>query len=208
MNDFCKKLALETCLQNFAYLPIHIYHKFRAVAVEAPSGWFDRSWLFEKQRSAYEGALPRTMRLADGLTGEAIASEAELHRFFDTRYGEVPWFNALQTRWLATVNALHFPDLRVPNPEYPTVPIYHFGVPYYFLIAAIGLLVVMFRRDPLQTFHIVWGLTLLGFFYTIMLTANVRPRFRIVFEPFWFIYIALLAECLWLAIAAPFRRRE
>jgi hypothetical protein len=105
------------------------------------------------------------------------------------------------------VNYFRFPDQRVPNPQWPLVALYHPGVPFYFLAAAIGLIAAAFRRGTLQLFHIAWGLTLLAFFYTIMLTANVRPRFRIVFEPFWFIYIGLLAECLWLTVLALFRRR-
>ena len=70
------------------------------------------------------------------------------------------------------------------------------GVPWYFPVAAIGLVVVMLRRGPVQPFHVAWGLALLAFFYTIMLTANVRPRFRFVFEPFWFLYIGLLFDTL------------
>jgi hypothetical protein len=206
VNDFCRTLAAETCVKNFAYLPIHIYHKFRAVAVEAPGGRLDDEWLFGQQRDAYSGS-PRTLNLARGLTGEKITTDEELRQFFDTHYGAVPWFSALQEGWLKAVNFFRFPDLRVPNPDYPTVPLYHPGVPYYFVAAALGLVVVALRRDRLQAFHFVWAITLLGFFYTIMLTANVRPRFRIVFEPFWFIYIALLVECAVLAATAPFRRR-
>ncbi|HYR58780.1 MAG TPA: hypothetical protein VEO95_09135, partial [Chthoniobacteraceae bacterium] len=206
VNDFCKKLAVETCLQNVGYLPVHIYHKFRVTALEAPSGAFDNDWLFRKQREAYEG-IPRTLALARGLTGQPITTDAEVREFFDTHYGEVPWFNALQDRWLAAVDFFRFPDLRVPNPEFPLVPLYHPGVPFYFLAAALGVIAVALRRDRLQLFHVVWGFTLIAFFATIILTANVKPRFRIVFEPFWFIYIGLLAECVWLAITAAFRRR-
>jgi hypothetical protein len=207
VNEFCKKLAMETCLKNFSYLPIHIYHKFRAVACEAPGGRLDDEWLFNQQRAAYSGS-PRTLGLARGLTGQSIDTEEQLHAFFDSHYGAVPWFNTLQDRWLAMVNALRFPDLRVPNPDYPMVAIFHRGVPYYFLAGALGVIAVALRRGSLQIFHLVWSLTLLGFFYTIMLTANVRPRFRIVFEPFWFIYIGLLAESIWLLLTAPLRARR
>jgi hypothetical protein len=206
VNEFCLKLAMETCRKNFGYLPVHVYHKFRAMATEAPSGRLDEDWLFKRQREAYVDSPRRNLALARGLTGIQINDIEGFNRFVDTHYGEVPWFNTLQDRWLATVNYGRFPDLQVPNPRWPTVAIYHYGVPYYFLAAAIGLIVVAFRRGVLQPFHVAWGLTLLAFFYTIMLTANVRSRFRFVFEPYWFIYLALLAECLWLAVSAPFRR--
>ena len=134
-----------------------------------------------------------------------LKDEAELQRFIDTHYGEVPWFKrgALAHR----CEPFRFPDRRVPNPDWPTVPLYYHGVPFYFVIAAFGLLVVMLRCGALQPFHVAWGLTLLAFFYTIMLTANVRPRFRFVFEPFWFLYIALLVECASLTLTTPFRRK-
>lgn len=207
-DKFCMKLAKETCLQRFGYLPVHVYHKFRAAANDAPSGRLDNDWLFGRQKEAYRGSLKRSLALAPEITGHPFTTPEELDGFVDTHYGEVPWFNRWMDRWQTAVNHFRFPDLRVPNPDYPMVPVYHYGIPYYFLAAAIGLIVVALRRNPIQVFHIAWGLTLLAFFYTIMLTANVRPRFRIVFEPFWFIYIGLLAECLWLMIAWPFRRRE
>ncbi len=207
-DKFCMKLAKETCLQRFGYLPIHVYHKFRAAANDSPSGRLDNDWLFGRQKEAYRGSLKRSLALAPEITGHPFTTSEELDHFVDTHYGEVPWFNRWMDRWLAAVNHFRFPDLRVPNPDYPMVAVYHYGIPYYFLAAALGLIAVALRRDRLQVFHLAWGLTLLAFFYTVMLTANVRPRFRVVFEPFWFIYIGLLAECLWLAAAAPFRRRE
>ncbi len=207
VDAFCLKLAKETCLRNFGYLPTHIYHKFRIVSNEAPSLFLDNDMLFDKQREAFVGSLERTLKLSRGLTGRELKSEAELQQFIDTHYGEVPWFNAWQRRWLAGANHFRFADRRVPNPDWPTVSLFYYGVPFYFLIGALGLIVVMFRRGVLQPFHIAWGLTLLAFFDTIMLTANVRPRFRYVFEPFWFLYLALLLDCLATTIAAPFRRR-
>ncbi|MGB8165933.1 MAG: hypothetical protein WCF18_00475 [Chthoniobacteraceae bacterium] len=207
-DKFCLKLAKETCLRRVTVLPAHVYHKFRAAANDSPSGRLDNDWLFGRQKDAYRGSLKRSLALAPEITGQPSTTLEELEQFVDTHYGEVPWFNRWLDTWLAAVNRYRFPDLRVPNPDYPTVAVYHFGVPYYFLIAAIGLVAVALRRGPLQAFHIAWGLTMLAFFYTIMLTANVRPRFRVVFEPFWFIYIALLAECIWLAVTFPFRRRE
>jgi uncharacterized membrane protein YjjP (DUF1212 family) len=75
------------------------------------------------------------------------------------------------------------------------------GLPFYFLLAAAGLVAVVLRRGTLQPFHIAWGLGLIGFFFVVVLTANVRPRFRFVFEPFWFVYLALLLETLWLLLA-------
>ncbi|MGV3533336.1 MAG: hypothetical protein ACO1QR_13285, partial [Chthoniobacteraceae bacterium] len=193
VDSFCLKLASETCLSNLAYLPIHVYHKFRYVANDAPSGLLDNFWIFEKQREAIHSDSERTLRLAKKLTGESITTEQELDEFIDRHYGEVPWFNRYNDLWLAAVN--HF---RLPDEEYPARwgKFVYPGVPLYFLLAAAGMVAVAFRRGTLQPFHVSWAFTMFCFFFVIMLTANVRSRFRFVFEPFWFIYIGLLLESI------------
>lgn len=206
VNAFCLELAMETCWRNFFYLPVHAYHKFRYVSTEAPSGRFDNDWLFDKQREAYLDTLDRVLPLSRALTGRTIANEGELHRFIDEQYGEVRWFNTLLDGWLRAVNTVRLPDRSYENSASPSAPFVYQGIPVYFVLAALGLLAAVLRRGPLQPFHLTWGLTLLGLWYVIMLTGNVRSRFRLVFEPFWFVYIALLAESLWLGAAALVRR--
>ncbi len=199
------KIATETLRRNPGAMPAHAGHKFRIVATEAPSGCFDNAAFFDKQREAITDS-DRALTLSRGLFGRKMTTKDELNAFVDTHYGEVPWFNRFQNRWLATVNAWRLPDARYRNPENPKQPFLHPGVPLYFHLGGVGLIAVAFRRGRLQPLHIVWGLTLLGFFFTIMLTANVRPRFRFVFEPFWFVYIALLIETCLLGIGKVFRR--
>lgn len=204
VNAFCFKLAVETCWRNLPALPAHLVHKFRFVATESPAARLDHAALFEKQRKAYLEKTPLVMRLSRGLSGRPIASETELQQFIDSHYHEVPWFNALSDRWLATVNALRFPDEKFA--DHPRLAFVYPGVPLYFALAALGLFAAALRPGALQPFHVVWGLALVGFFIVIILTANVRPRFRFVFEPFWFIYLALLAESAWLGVKALVRR--
>ena len=221
VNKFCLKLAKETCLKNLAALPGLALTKFRLVATESPAGRFDNAMLFEKQREAFVDNPERTLRLSRGLIGVAMPDVAALHHWIDTHYGEVPWFNQLNDglgsqamsfipaqapSWLAAVNAWRLPDVRYANPDAPDFPITYYGIPAYFILALVGLIAVMLRRGELQRFHVAWGLTLLGFFFTIMLTANVRPRFRFVFEPFWFLYVGLLVDSIWLGIRRFARR--
>lgn len=207
VNSFCLKLAAETLRRNFLAMPAHAFAKFRIVSNDSPSGRLDNDWLFTKQRRACEGNMDDALRLSGGLFGRKLASAAELNAFLDTHYGAVPWFDRWSDTWLGSVNAWRFPDAQFRDSESPSVPFIYTGVPCYFLLAALGLLAVMLRSGVLRPFHIAWGLTLLAFFYTIMLTANVRPRFRFVFEPFWFLYLGLLADSLWLGAARLFRRR-
>jgi hypothetical protein len=204
VDSFCLKLARETCQQNVGYLPVHVYHKFRFVANDAPSGRLDNAWLFDKQREAFHGDPDRVMRLAKKLTGKPITTFEELDRFIDTHYGEVRWFNTYNDRWLAAVNYFRLPDREYPDKWTPFV---YPGIPYYFMLAAAGMIAVAFRRGTLQPFHISWALTMFCFFFVIMLTANVRSRFRFVFEPFWFIYIGLLVESIVLVFLRLLPRR-
>jgi hypothetical protein len=201
-NEFCLKLAAETCRRNFFALPNVTYHKFRSVATESPAGLFDDTWLFGKQTDAVAGTADRSLRLSRGLTGRDMSTPDELRDFMHGHYGSVPWFNTLSNTWLAALNHLRFPDTTFK--EGPLAFVYP-GVPYYFLVAGLGLVLVMLRRGPLQPFHVAWGLALLAFFYTIILTANVRPRFRFVFEPFWYLYLGLLLDTLLLWVISIFR---
>lgn len=204
VNTFCFKLAVETCARNLPALPAHVLQKFRFVATESPAARLDNDALFEKQREAYLDQLPLVMRLSRGLCGHLIANETELQQFIDAHYHEVPWFNALSDRWLAIVNALRFPDESFS--DLPRLAFVYYGVPLYFVLAALGLLAAALRPGAVQPFHFAWGLALAGFFFVIILTANVRPRFRFVFEPFWFLYLAMLAETAWLGVKALVRR--
>jgi hypothetical protein len=194
VNRMCFKLARETCIKNLTLLPGLALTKFKLVATDSPAGQFDNNVLFGKQREAFTDNIPRTARLSRGLTGQSLTNEAEMDAFIDRNYGEVLWFNDWSDKWLDVVNAIRLPDEFYPVPERPGLHYTHYGVPLYFLVAVAGVVAAMLVPGPLRRFHIAWGLALFGYFFVIMLTANVRPRFRIVFEPFWFLYIAILVE--------------
>jgi hypothetical protein len=197
-ETLCAQMALETCLRNFFYLPVHVYHKFRSTAHFGPSYRLDNFYLFDLQRQALVPLDHRTLGLSKGLVGQQLATEPEWDQFLASHYGEVQWFNALYDQWLKIANALRFHDETYFSREYPGLVINYGGVPFYFLFGGLGVIAAMLRRGKLQRMHIAWGVSLLAFFYVIILTANLKPRFRLVFEPFWFIYIALLAESFWL----------
>jgi len=206
VNRFCLKLAKETCLKNLSALPSLAMVKFRLVATESPAGRFDDDVLFGKQRDAVTASVERTSRLSKGLTGVQMNDEGTLQNWVDTHYELVPWFNRMSERWLLKVNKYHMRNQRYENPDYPFAPIIYYGIPYYFLVAAIGMGIAVLRPGPMRAFHLSWGLALVGFFFVIMLTANVRPRFRCVFEPFWFVYIAMLLDTLWLGVWSGVRK--
>jgi hypothetical protein len=194
VNRMSFKLARETCFKNLSLLPGLALTKFKLVATHSPANPFDNNILFGKQRDAFNDNVPRNVRLSRGLTGQHLPDVDALQSFVDRSYGEVPWFNQLSSIWLDVVNALRLPDKTYPNPERAWQPIIQYGVPLYFIAAVAGVFAAMLVPGPLRRFHIAWGLALFGYFFVIMITANVRPRFRIVFEPFWFLYIAMLLD--------------
>jgi hypothetical protein len=200
INEFCFKVAAETCRRNLFYLPILVYHKFRYTAWDTPSGMLDNYWIFDRQSAAFGDALERSSRLSAMLTGQTLKTAGEWGSFVAAHEGESPWFNDWSNAWGRLVRGatgqqslLRFPDGHYEEAHKPMI---YFGIPLYFVVAAAGLLLVMLRRGPLQPLQIAWGVTMLGLFFTIILTANTKPRFRFVFEPFWFLYIGLLFDTL------------
>ncbi len=69
------------------------------------------------------------------------------------------------------------------------------GVAWFYIVAWTGMGFVAMRRGSMQKLHFALSLTLIALLFTISLTANVKPRFRFVFEPFWGLYILLILDC-------------
>ncbi|HEV3408828.1 MAG TPA: hypothetical protein VG095_00915 [Chthoniobacterales bacterium] len=205
VDALCLAMAKETCRRNLFRLPAHAFAKFHAVATEAPNDPFDEHILLEKQREALHAAGKRAFRLSRGLTGQTLSDEAAIDQFVHSNYREVPWFNRWQQIWLAAVNRLRLPDNYVADPTSPAAPRRIPGLPLYFVAAALGLIAAAIPSRRLQPFHVAWGLAFVGFFFVLMLTANVRPRFRFVFEPYWFLYFAVFVETVCIPAGERFR---
>lgn len=194
VETFAFKIAAETARRQWRHLPEIAWHKFRHVATEAPSGNFNKRYLFTKQGEAMRSADELMARLSPALAGVSLATGEDFDRFIASQYRELAWYDTLWDRWLAAVNTVQFPESVYQTREgefrYP-------GVPLLYFVAALGLFSTMLRRGVLRPFHVCWGLTLVGMLFVIMVTGNVRARFRFAFEPFWFIYAALLLENCW-----------
>lgn len=201
---FCMELARETCLRNLTKLPEHTFRKFAYHACDTPAARYDQFMVFKKQREAYMERSDLVRRISPGLFGRTFESDAELDRFIDASYREVPWFNTLSDHWYEIAASWRLADRSYPNPDYPAVPEVFRGLPIYMIVGLAGLIFAMLRKGPLVRFHIAWGVTLLVFIFVVILAANVRARFRFFLEPFWPLYIALLAD---LVIATLMRLR-
>lgn len=192
-NEFCLKLARETCLKNVFHLPDYFYEKFRYTSREPTFAFLDRNWVFDRQKKAFHSRLTGPEGISSRITGAETTSDEAYAAFLQQHYRDIPWFNSLANTWNAAVYSIRLPDeLRVTDERKALIR----RLPALYLLGAAGLLLIMLRRGILQRFHIAWGLTLLGLFYVIILTANVRGRFRFGLEPFWYLYLALIFDSL------------
>jgi hypothetical protein len=206
VNSFCKKLAYETCLHALPKLPMLAYYKFRNSAAEATSTGFEDYWLIKRQMAAFTDDVDMTASLSKWLTGRELKTQEEIEQWVREHYvaARVEWFNKFHTAWHQRIFKWRLPDWNF-QPK-PGSSARLFGVPFFFLIALVGMIAAAFRRDSLQPMRILWTLNLLGLFFIIMLTANVKSRFRYVFEPFWWLYILLLFDALAFLACCLFRR--
>jgi hypothetical protein len=51
-----------------------------------------------------------------------------------------------------------------------------------------------------------WAVMIVGLAFVIILTANVKARFRLVFEPFYFLYLAGIPNLLLACVCRLWRR--
>ncbi len=203
VNDFCRKLAKETCLRALPKLPMLAFYKFRNSSADASSSGFAQNTLTDRQMDAFTGDMRLTSALAKRLTGRELKTREEVEQWVRDHYvaSGVEWFDRLHHYWhLATLSPrLH--DWKHHGARLS-------GVSFFYLLAFAGILFSLFRRGALQWVYILWGLNVLGLFFVIMLTANVKPRFRFVFEPFWYLYILLLIDTIVVAVRGLLARRK
>jgi len=192
-EKFCQRLAMETCARSFVEMPRWFLQKLQATASLAPGGRFNRDWMVGAQKDAWTSDFAKLQKLAPRLAGRPFATESDVEAFLEENYPSVRWFNRWHTRWTDAAAAIRFPVRDAPH----VVPGRRLqGVPVYFALAAAGAFALMLRRGTLQPFHIAWGLAFAALFVVIFLTANIRPRFRIAYEPFWLLYLAAGLDAL------------
>ncbi|MEA3187711.1 MAG: hypothetical protein QOD99_1541 [Chthoniobacter sp.] len=189
------KLGKTLAQATFLHSPLEIlklgYWKFRYVSGEPTNGQFTDYWLRKRQFDVMFGSARIFDSLAERLTGTALTTKEETTEWVKAHYvpERLEWFNRYDTRWHAKML-----KKRLPDTQFPGRPLK--GMPLLFVAAFAGMFAIMLRRNPLQKFHIAFGLALMGLLFTICVTANVKPRFRFVFEPFWYLYVLVLLDCV------------
>jgi hypothetical protein len=93
----------------------------------------------------------------------------------------VAWFGALQNPWERMVGC--HPGGRVINGDLS-------GIPWFYWTIALGLAATLLSSLSQWRFQFSWAVMIVGLAFVITLTANVKSRFRFVFEPFYYLYLA------------------
>lgn len=194
VERLCKRLGMEACLRNPMQLPGLVLHKWRTTASQSPAEDFlGMQPGSARQERAVANARVALVRNAAALTGRSFETgEAVLAGFRSIETGtRTAWLRDLTRRWADAAAKWHTPSTR--HASGPAEP----GIPLYMLAALAGFLVLGAR--PPRAFHGSWWLALGGMFLVVLLTANVRPRFRLFLEPYWAVGCAALVEAAFLA---------
>ena len=194
-----KGLARETLLRNPLEAARLAGYKFRYTATGATNGDFSAYWIYGQQSEAMGRKIPQLVNLRRGLTGRPLTSLEEIESWVHAHYPELAWFNTYSARWHQLEFAWRFPDLVGTK---RTIA----GVTFFHIAAWAGMLCAALRRSPTQKLHVALGLALVTLLFTISLTANVKPRFHFVFEPFWWLYILLAVDCVVAWCVRPFSK--
>ena len=196
VNKFSSRAADEIAIRNVWRLPGFALKKFVIAHYELPSFDFT-DYPIEGQFDVLYKKPDSTFAEDDGpmLWGVNLASRYEVRTFLSLRYDVVP--GTVLTPFLAGfVKAGLSPiaPIDLPGAEVRMVKVE--GLPWLYVCALIGAVCLVLRERPAFGFQFLWFLFFLAFFIGLMLTANIRARFRILFEPFWYVYLFALLDSL------------
>ena len=201
INELCLDAILAHPLEALG-IPVQ---KFR-VACDSWSAyqWKDHD-LQHNQVAAYQAGKDGIMFvfLAKGLTGHAMDTAGEAD-FVRTHYPaeRVAWFDKFQEGWSNAMIGLRTADAPSRHERWvhdfaggvpgglAVMP----GVPLFYPLALLGMLLAMAWPDPSRRAHLAWAPVMLGIWYAATLVGVTNARYRFAYEPFCFIYLCLLAD--------------
>lgn len=188
------RAGIETAVRSPWSLPDLALRKFVIAHREPPAPPFNAYAQNDQFLALFDGdpAL-KALGYSSILWGREIRTSAEARAFLSETYrsfpGDAP--SRLQEVWVR-MSLLRALPWNLPGARIEDVPIR--GIPWLYLAAFLGML-AMALRDPVPlNFHQLWGAFLLALFLLIMVTANIRARFRVIFEPFWLLYAFALLD--------------
>jgi len=179
VNAIAGRAAVEIVVYNLPALPMLALRKFLLAHREMACGDFDRYPFTGQLRALYRHADDLESQTdAPLLWGATLNNLEETRSFLRSAYHPLTWLSgylhAFSALWLARGRFID-------------------GLPWLYTCAILGLLAMGIRERALG-YHQLWGAFLIALWLVIMVTANIRARFRILFEPFWFLYALALLD--------------
>ena len=213
VDSVCKRAGIEIALRNLAALPGLALQKFIIAHRELPSGDFTGYAIAGQLDALYGSDSNQNLKYSHLLWGREFADEADARVYLQSICQPIP-ADAL-TRWLqafVTASLAPIAPLPLPGSAAKGVPIP--GLPWLYTSALLGIIGLAMRRcasnkgdrRPLN-FHQLWGAFLITLWLLIMVTANIRARFRVLFEPFVILYALALLDTL-IILLSRFRSRS
>ncbi|HPA19691.1 MAG TPA: hypothetical protein PLU30_18225 [Verrucomicrobiae bacterium] len=187
-DRFCKRVAKEIALRNLHALPGLAWHKFLATHLDEPSPRFD-TIPAEMVDEAFDGKELKELPYLRRLFGRNYARAEDFQRDVETRYYPaiaVPWLTRWQDAWTRiTLRQGDKSYIRLVGPpgHQQRLPM----LPPLYAPAALGLVLLALMRGKSWPSLPVWLLTLLGVAFVTLLTGSLRARYRLMFEPYWYI---------------------
>lgn len=203
VDSVCKRAGLEIAIRNPTPLPALALRKFVIAHRELPSGDFTDYVVAGQLDVLYgNGNEEKAVQFAPLLWGRTLDNETSAKSFFESSARPLPALTAWLKNYVAFTLASVAP-IALPGSDARHVPVS--GLPWLYTFAVCGLLCMALRDPRPLHFHQLWGVFLVTLWLLIMVTANIRARFRVLFEPLWILYALALLDTA-LVVLSRFRR--
>ena len=189
-NTF-QQAGIEIAIRNFWRLPELAVEKFFIGHNEPPAMGFGQYVLSGQIRSLYVvNGGKHVLELSRLLWGVPLATSEEARPFIEANYDTAAG-DSLTTflDWFVAAEAYTMVPMEIPGARLR-------GIPLLYVCALLGAFCLILRERPAFGLQLIWFLALCAIFIVVMVTGNVRARYRIIFEPFWFVYLFALFDTL------------
>jgi len=192
----CKRVSFEVARGNFWRLPGLVFNKFRASHLEDPAPDFGPGWAYDKQLRIFFGKPnekpPKEHKMMKLYLGREYASREEMEADLPRLYRIFP--HDLLSRFQKAFYECEY--------ALPVVPAEYFspqslpGLPLFYFLTAAGFLAVAIRDGRALSERQMWIVMLLFQAFVIFLTGSLRSRYRLSFEPWFFLGLFALLDAL------------
>jgi hypothetical protein len=208
-GDAGARIVRNLCLETLEAEPVKTlltpWTKFH-LAIDAWSSYcWDKHALWVLQPEAMTMKDWMTLVLGRGLTGQSLTLD-NVSDWVRAHYQahRVLWFTGYQEQWNQALIFLRLPDRDMADERwvhdfYGGVPNWLHkvpGIPFYYIIGFIGMLLSFLRPGKMRGLHFAWVATVLGGIYVCSMVGVTNGRFRFVYEPFFLLYFFLFFDAV------------